>query len=194
MYTELNILDCCSPATQSNRDHGTAAASMRPRLCSRRSARGLRMMLVLMAGLFFAAGCGAINVGKWKGIERTASDEEYYLLKDAFLSAGSSYAPRETFDPNMQEVVNLFFIPRNEKNVYVAESTWTDPNGLEFRTIRQSYDKQREGKEGDERPKGGSTRVHTMSVRELHNHKPGMWKVTLKLDGKLARRLQFYVR
>jgi hypothetical protein len=140
------------------------------------------------------AGCGAINVGKWKGIEKTASDENFYLVKDIFLTGGSAFSPRETFDHNMHDTVSLFFMPKDEKNTYVAESRWQDPMGLEFRTIRTTYDKQEEGKKGIERPKGGATRVHTIPTSELYNHKPGQWKVALYLDGKLVRRLSFTVR
>ena len=45
---------------------------------------------------FAVGGCGVINVGKWKGIETTSSDENTYLLKDAFLTAGSAALPEET--------------------------------------------------------------------------------------------------
>ena len=141
-----------------------------------------------------AGGCGAINVGRWQGIVKTADDEQFYLVKDVFLTGGSTFSPRESFDHNMHETVSLFFMPKDEKNTYVAESRWQDPLGLEFRTIRTTYDKQQEGKKGIERPKGGSTRVHTIPTSELFAHKPGMWKVALYLDGKLARRLSFAVR
>ena len=152
------------------------------------------LSIVLLIVATALAGCGAINPGKWKGIERTSSDESFYLVKDVFLSGGSTARPRESFDHNMHDVVNLYFTPRDEKNAYVAESRWLDPLGIEFRTIRTTYDKQQEGKEGIDRPKGGTLRVHTMPVSELYAHKPGMWKVALYLDGKLARRLSFSVR
>ena len=139
-------------------------------------------------------GCGAINLGKWKGFERTASDEQYYLVKDIFLTAGSAFSPKEVFDHGLADTVNLYFIPKNEKNVYKAESVWFDPMGQEYRTIRQTYDLQQETKKGDDRQKGGSTRVHTMTTRELYNHKPGLWKVALYLDDQLVRRLSFTVR
>jgi len=48
------------------------------------------LRIALAATLVWLGGCGAINVGKWKGIERTGSDEEYYLAKDIFLTAGSA--------------------------------------------------------------------------------------------------------
>ncbi len=149
------------------------------------------LLLTMVAEL---AGCGAINVGKWKGIETTSDDEQFYLLKDVFLTGGTSFSPRTTFDHNMHKTVSLFFMPKNEKNTYVAESKWTDPLGLEFRTIRTTYDKNLEGKKGIERPKKGSTRIHSIPTAELYNHKPGQWKVSLYLDGKLARRLSFSVR
>jgi hypothetical protein len=94
----------------------------------------------------------------------------------------------------LADTVNLYFIPKNEKNVYKAESVWFDPMGQEYRTIRQTYDLQQETKKGDDRQKGGSTRVHTMTTRELYNHKPGLWKVALYLDDQLVRRLSFTVR
>jgi hypothetical protein len=150
--------------------------------------------VVLIVAVSLSLGCGAINPGKWKGLEKTSPDEQYYLLKDCFLSAGSAAMPRESFDHNVHESVNLFFIPSNEKNVYVAESSWQDPAGLEYRTIRTTYDKQAEGKQGIERSPKGSTRVHSLSTAELFGRKPGLWKVTLSLDGKLARRLNFFVR
>lgn len=155
------------------------------------AAQGLALLLLALA----LSGCGAVNLGKWKGFESTSSDEQYYLLKDVFLTGGSSVAHRDAFDHNLHEVVNLYFTPRNEKNTYVAESKWVDPNGLEFRTIRTTHDKKKEGKTGEERSTTGSTtRVHTMPTAELFNHKPGIWKVSLYLDGKLARRLTFTLR
>jgi hypothetical protein len=152
------------------------------------------LCILLPTMIAVLAGCGAINVGKWQGIVKTSSDENFYLLKDIFLTGGSAFSPRETFDHNMHETVSLFFMPRDEKNTYVAESRWQDPLGIEFRNIRTTYDKQEEGKKGVERPKGGSTRVHTIPTSELYNHKPGQWKVSLYIDGTLARRLSFAVR
>lgn len=162
-------------------------------------ARGIRLRLVLVCMVLVAviptlAGCGAINPGKWKGIERTSNDENFYLVKDIFLTSGSSANPRETFDHKMHETVNLFFHPKDEKNSYVAESRWQDPLGIEYRAIRTTYDKQEETKRGVERPKGGATRIHSIPTAELYAHKPGMWKVALYLDGKLVRRLSFAVR
>lgn len=151
---------------------------------------------ILLLALFLVASCGIINPGKWKGIEKTASDEKYYLLEDIFLSSGSADKVKQAFDHKMNPVINLVFIPRNEKNRYVAESVWYDPSGQEYRTIRKTYDIQEEGKKSiDRRPlRGGSTRVHTISTEELYQRKPGLWKVVLNLDGELARRLEFTVR
>lgn len=148
----------------------------------------------LLMTLLFSAGCGVFNLGKWKGIERTADDESYYMVKDIFLTAGSAYSRKDAFDHNMNDVVNLFFTPKEEKNHYVAETRWFDPSGQEFRTVRQTYDVQQENKIGAERKKEGTTRVHSMSTKELVNHKPGTWKVALYLDGTLVRRLDFSVR
>jgi hypothetical protein len=139
-------------------------------------------------------GCGAINVGKFKGIEKAAGDEEYYLAKDIFLTAGSAANQRNSFDHNMHPSISLFFVPRTETNTYVAESVWYDPAGQEFKTIRTTYDKQRESKKGNERSLKGTTRIHTVSSGELFNHKPGPWKVALFLDNKLVRRLDFTLR
>jgi hypothetical protein len=152
----------------------------------------------LAVTFLWIAGCsalsGAINVGKWKGIERAGSDEEYYLAKDIFLTAGSAYNQRNSFDHFMHESVNVFFVPRHETNTYILETIWYDPTGQEFRTIRTTYDKQREIAKGEERSEHGTTRVHSMSTKELFNHKPGSWKVALYLDGKLVRKLDFTVR
>lgn len=137
---------------------------------------------------------GALNLGPITPIVKTDSDEQFYLVKDAFLTSGSPAAARKTFDHSMHELVKLFFSPKDEKNFYVAESQWIDPLGIEYRTIRVTYDKQEETKHGIERPKGGATRVHKMTTAELYAHKPGMWTVELSLDGKLARRLSFSVR
>ncbi len=63
----------------------------------------------------FFTGCGAVSLGKYKGIERTASDEAFYLLKEFHLSAGSSQTQKENFDHLTNEAVNLVFMLRNEK-------------------------------------------------------------------------------
>uniref|UniRef100_A0A7C4AQN4 Uncharacterized protein n=1 Tax=Desulfomonile tiedjei TaxID=2358 RepID=A0A7C4AQN4_9BACT len=153
---------------------------------------GLLVLVMLATGLI--ASCGAINPGKWKGIERTARDEKYYLVKDVFLTAGSAFTSKEIFDHNMNESINLFFTPTNEKNHYVTESVWIDPADVEYRTIRMTHDVQDESKKDMERKKGGTPRVHTISTKELYDHKPGLWKVALYIDGELARRLTFTVR
>ena len=148
---------------------------------------------VLMIGLL-AGGCGALGLGKYKGIERGASDEYYYLLKEIALSSSSINKPRDNFDHRMNDTISLFFIPRNEKPMYVAESIWYDPNDQEFRTIRTTYDRSEETKTGITRPKEGTTRVHSISTKELYNHKPGLWKVALYLDKQLARRQTLFVK
>jgi hypothetical protein len=152
----------------------------------------LRTALALT--LLWLAGCGAINVGKWKGIERAGSGEEYYLAKDIYLTAGSAFHQRNAFDHNMHESINLFFVPRHETNTYILESIWYDPTGQEFRTIRTSYDKQRETSKGEERAESGTPRHHSMPTKDLFKHKPGSWKVAMYLDGKLVRKLDFTVR
>ena len=151
--------------------------------------------LALIGVVIFTGGCGAISVGKWRGIERAAPDEAYYLVNDVFLTASSASSARETFDHNMNESVNLYFVPKYEKPTYIAESVWQDPDGQEYRTIRTTYDKAREQKKGDERRQGISTpRMHTISTKELYEHKPGMWKVALYLEKQLVRRLNFLIR
>jgi hypothetical protein len=155
--------------------------------------RRFRLLALATIALVFT-GCGMFNLGRWKGIERAAADEQYYLVKDMFLTAGSAYHPKEAFDHNMNESINLFFIPKNEPNTYVAESIWYDPDGQEFRKIRTTYDLQRETKKGDERKSTGTTRVQTISTKDLYDHKPGLWKVALYLDHRLVRRLTFSVR
>ncbi|MFH0958104.1 MAG: hypothetical protein V1897_05305 [Pseudomonadota bacterium] len=154
----------------------------------------LALVVAVCAILCCIAGCGMINPGKWKGIETTSSDEQYYLLKDVFLSPGSAYTAKDSFDHNVHESVNLFFVPRNETNQYTAETVWFDPADQEFRKIRQTYDTKSETKKGINRDNKGTTRVHSMPTSQLFNHKPGLWKVELYLEGKLARRLTFSVR
>jgi hypothetical protein len=164
----------------------------------RRSVRNrtpLWSILFAIALSFMVQGCSALNAGRWLGIVRTATDEKYYLLKEVFLTSGSAYTQKDAFDHTMNEVVNLFFTPRQEKNNYVAESIWTDPSGIEFRTIRTTYDVQVEQKkESGMSPRTGKQRVHTMSTREMFNHKPGLWKVALYIDGEMARRLTFSIQ
>ena len=102
---------------------------------------------------------------------------------------------KTVFDHHLNPVVNLWFTLANEKNKYVAESRWIDPAGDEFRTIRRTYDINEEGKRSvDRRDRKGTPRVHTMSVQQLYEHKPGLWKVALYIDGELARRFEFSVR
>jgi hypothetical protein len=158
------------------------------------SLKGWFHLLVLASTLLLLASCGMFNLGKWKGIEKSSSDEKYYLVKDAFLTAGSSYNRKETFDHNMNESVNLFFSLKMEPNTYIAESVWYDPNGQEFRKIRRTYDAQKESKKGDDRQPSGTTRVHTVATKELYDHKPGLWKVELFLEKDLVRRLPFSIR
>jgi hypothetical protein len=153
------------------------------------------LCMVVIIVLMFTGGCGAINVGKWRGIERAAPDEAYYLVNDVFLTASSVSSPREIFDHNLNESVHLYFLPKDEKPTYVAESVWQDPDGQEFRTIRKTYDKGREEKQGiDRKSRGSNPRIHTLPTKELYEHKPGMWKVALYLEKQLVRRLSFLVK
>ncbi len=89
----------------------------------------------------------------------------------------------------------MFFIPKNEKPTYTVKSVWQDPDGQEYRTIRTTYDKAREEKQGiDRKQRGGTPRIHTLPTKELYEHKPGMWKVALYLEKQLVRRLSFLVK
>lgn len=153
----------------------------------------IRILAVLLM-TWAVAGCGVLNVGKWKGLERTDADEQYYLVKNARLISSSSARPKTHFDHSLDGTVSLVFIPANEKNRYVTKSIWYDSEGQEFRTIRQTHDKSQEDPEQLERPKGGSTRIHTMPLEPMWQHKSGQWKVELYIDGKLARRIEFNVR
>ena len=149
---------------------------------------------VVLVIILFSGGCGAINVGKWRGIERTDPDEAYYLVKDVFLTATSAFSPKEIFDHNLNESVHLYFIPKDEKPTYVVESVWQGPDGQEYRTIRTTYDKVREEKKGIERTSKSTPRIHSMPTKELYAHKPGMWKVSLYIEKQLVRRLTFLVK
>lgn len=153
----------------------------------------MRIGAVLLMMLAFA-GCGVINVGKFKGVERTDSDEQYYLVKETRLLSSSSARPKDHFDHSLDDTVNLMFVPANEKNQYISKTIWYDPSGQEYRTIRQSHDKAKENPEALQGPKRGTSRIHTMPLLPMWKHKPGMWTVELYLDGQLARRLEFHVR
>jgi hypothetical protein len=153
-----------------------------------------RLCMVLFTITLFLGGCGAISVGKWRGIERAAPDEAYYLVNDLFLTASSAFNPREVFDHNLNEAVHLYFTARDEKPTYVVKSVWQDPDGQEFRTIRTTYDKAREEKKGDQRTRKPTPRIHSVATKELYAHKPGMWKVSLYIEDQLVRRLTFLVK
>ena len=160
----------------------------------RLSVRGWLASLILTVALItLMQGCGAFNPGKFKWIEKTAKGEEFYLVKDMFMTPGSAHIRKQSFDHAMNETINLVFIPSNEKNTYVAESIWYDPSDVEFKTIRTTFDKEKENKAGFERDKAGTTRIHTMPTKELHDHKPGLWKVALYLEGRLVRTMTFTV-
>ena len=110
------------------------------------------LCMVVIIVLMFTGGCGAINVGKWRGIERAAPDEAYYLVNDVFLTASSASSPREIFDHNLNESVHLYFVPKDEKPTYVAESVWQDPEGKNFVPLGQLMTKpERKNKESRER-------------------------------------------
>lgn len=159
-----------------------------------RMSRTAGIWFFVLAAVAVTAGCGIVNVGDWKGIEWTSPDEQYYRVKDVFFTAGSAAHPRDTFDHSVQPNVHLMFIPRDERNHYVSKSTWIDPSGVEYRTIRQTHDKKLEEKEGDERNPEGTTRIHTMPTKELAEHEKGLWKVELYIDDELVRRLTLNIR
>ena len=152
------------------------------------------LCMVLFVLTLLSGGCGAINIGKWRGIEHADPDEAYYLVNDVFLTATSAMNPREVFDHNLNEAVHLYFTARDEKPTYVVKSVWQDPDGQEYRTIRTTYDKAREEKKGDQRSRKSTPRIHSMPLQELYAHKPGMWKVSLYIEDQLARRLTFLVK
>ncbi len=169
-----------------------------PEGCDRSESRWGRTAAaaILVAAVLMASGCSAFNLGKWKGIQKTSKREHYWLVKDVYVSPGSSYMSKEVFDHNMNPVVNVLFTPKNEKNHYTAETVWIDPMGQEFRTIRTTHDIVQEGKKSIDRrnQRDGTPRVHTIPTRKLYDHKPGLWKVKLYLDKELARILEFSVR
>ncbi len=151
-------------------------------------------LLTVLGMVWAVAGCGVLNVGKFKGLERTDSDEKYYLLKEVRLVSASSARAKTHFDHTLDQVVNLVFVPANEKNHYVTKSVWYDPSGEEYRTIRQTHGKTDEEANGASRQKGGTTRIHTLPLMPMWRHKPGQWTVELFIDDELARRLEFHVR
>ena len=59
---------------------------------------GLNVLFLIGFILVVLTGCGSINPGKWKGIETTSKDEQYYLVKDVFLSPGSSANAKESVE------------------------------------------------------------------------------------------------
>ena len=156
--------------------------------------KGLFHLLILAATALLFAGCGMFNLGKWKGIEKASADEKYYLVKDVFLTAGLAYNRKEAFDHNMNESVNLFFIPKMEQNTYVAESSMVRPQRRRISQNKKDLRRAERDKKGDDRQASGTTRVHTMPTKELYDHKPGLWKVALYLENDLVRRLTFSIR
>ena len=46
-------------------------------------------------------GCGAVNLGPFTPWVTTPASEQFYLLKESFLSSGSQSRRRETFDHHM---------------------------------------------------------------------------------------------
>lgn len=153
-----------------------------------------RVSLLACLLVYWLAGCDMVNLGKWKGIERSSADEKYYLVKDVHLSPGSAIGAKETFDHNVHNTVYLYFTPRNEPNKYTAEAIWYDPSDIEFKKIRETYDNKNESKKAEQRKRTGTTRVMSIPLSELYDHKPGLWRVSLYLDGELARKLTFTVR
>ncbi|MEW6349222.1 MAG: hypothetical protein AB1646_09180 [Thermodesulfobacteriota bacterium] len=126
-------------------------------------------------------------------IEETDPDEQPRLVKDFFLSSGSIWNHKKTFRKDMEDVVVLYFVPSNEPPRYVSKTVWYDPMDIEYSAKRQTHDLQEESKTGEQRDPKGTRRSHSVSVRALHDHKPGLWKVELFLDDVLARRKRFSV-
>jgi hypothetical protein len=122
------------------------------------------------------------------------ADEKHWLISKINMSAGTASNPRETFDHAMHDNVVIAFQPANEKNEYITKTIWYDPSGIEFRTIRQSHSIRTENPDGTDRSRKGTTRVHSIPLKDLFKHEPGQWRVELYLDDELARRLDFSVR
>lgn len=160
-------------------------------LVQARVSLSLVLLLTVMGHL---SGCGALNLGKWRGIETSDADEKYYLVKDAFLTASSAALRRDNFDHTLQPTINLIFKPATEPGHYVTKSVWINPKGEEFKTIRETHDRQQETKQGIQRDKDGSTRIHTISTQDLWTEGEGIWTVELYIDDELARRLEFTVQ
>jgi hypothetical protein len=127
-------------------------------------------------------------------IVQTYSDEQYWLVKNVVLSAGTLTRPKKDFDHTIQDAVVLTFVPTQEPNKYESKTVWKDPSNVKFRTIRQTHDVQVEAKKAEFREPKGTPRVHSMPTKVLYDHKPGLWTVELYLDNRLARRLTFTVR
>ncbi len=182
--------------TQGNVPSDTGGPTLDPRLShpNHRAARfSSRAAAVLLCVVVLNA-CSIIDFGRYKGIEWTGKDERYYKVKELVLGAGASSQPRTFFDHTLQEAVVLSFIPIMEKNHYITKTIWKDPLNQEFRTVRQTHDVKEEGKDGSDRPRGGSRRVHSMPTRLLREHKPGLWTVELFIDDELVRRLTFTIQ
>ncbi len=149
-----------------------------------------------MAAVSVLSGCQALGLGDFLWIKRPTKEENFWLVEKVCVSPSSSYMEKKAFDHNLNPVVNVLFTPKNEKNHYIAETMWTDSLGEEFRTIRTTHDLQLEGKKSIDRRNifQGTPRIHTMPTKTLYEHKPGLWKVKLYLDQKLAQILEFSVR
>lgn len=148
--------------------------------------------IAVVSAILMSSGCSNIPVG----LSPSADGEKFYLVKDVYLTPGSAYYAKDVFDHGMNDVINLCFTCRNEKNHYVVKTIWYDPAGQEYRTIRRTYDITREGQKAitPRRHNEGTPRVITVSVGELYDHKPGRWKVDLYLDGEMAKGLEFTVK
>lgn len=142
--------------------------------------------------ILLLTGSGGVGLRKHEGIERTGSDEAFYLVKEFHLSSRSLQTSKKTFDHLRDETINLVFVPRT--SVHITEGRWYDPDEQEFRIIRHVYDRSEETKKAIERPKGGATRVHSIPTKELYDHKPGLWKVVLYIDNQLAGTQTFFVK
>ncbi len=153
----------------------------------------LLLTAVITATLIMSAtGCKK-NRGTWLN-EPTDFDEQPKLLREVRLTSHASAHPRKVFDHDLDETIHLGFIPAGPTKEHESKTVWFDSLGKEFRTIRRSHKKGESAFDPTEKPGTHPPRTHTMSVKEMWKHRPGVWSVELYLDDKLARRLRFSVR
>jgi hypothetical protein len=179
------VRDASADPFPSSRGHEPVSGSCIAHVCT-------SLMIATVSAILMSVDCRPISAET----NPVSTEEKYYLVGEVYLSPGSAYSAKEVFDHDMNDVINLCFTPRNEKNHYVVRTIWYDPAGQEYRSIRRTYDIVREGRKAvaPRRQGKGTPRVISVSVAELYAHKPGRWRVDLYLDGELAKKLEFTVR